>query len=144
MQQRPRAQEDDVRQDHAHVVGLRRVRGRQLDVLRPHRDEHARAVHARPRGDDGADRRLDGHAAAVDADDPSGQLRGQADEVQREWRRRTRVDGAGVGELLDAPGAHHRDAIGHHEGLVLIVRHEDGGDAQLAQEMAQLDLHLLA
>ena len=46
--------------------------------------------------------------------------------------------------LRDAAGLHHGDAVGEREGLALIVRHEDRGDAEPAQEQRQLELHLLA
>ena len=39
---------------------------------------------------------------------------------------------------------HHRDAVGHGQRLVLVVRDEDRGGAELAQQAPQLDLHRLA
>ncbi len=52
----------------------------------------------------------------------------------------------GAATLGDATAEHHRDAVGHGERLVLVVRDQDEGDADRLLEPArqQLDLHLLA
>ncbi len=42
------------------------------------------------------------------------------------------------------PGAHDGDAIRHRHRLLLVVGDEDEGDADLALDALQLDLHLLA
>ena len=47
-------------------------------------------------------------------------------------------------DLLDAALVEHGDAIGHRQCLVLIVGDEDEGDADLALDLLELDLHLLA
>ena len=47
-------------------------------------------------------------------------------------------------ELLDAAVVEHGDAVGEGERLLLVVRHEDEGDAEVALDLLQLDLHLLA
>ena len=54
------------------------------------------------------------------------------------------VDGLGVGELLDVAVEHDRDAVAHGHRLFLVVGDEDEGDAELALEQLELDLHLLA
>ncbi len=46
--------------------------------------------------------------------------------------------------MFDPPFVHHRDAIAHDQRFVLVVGDEDRGDAEVAQDMAQLDLHGLA
>ena len=46
--------------------------------------------------------------------------------------------------MLDPAFVHHRDAVAHDQGLVLIVGDEDRRDAEFAQQVAQLDLHRLA
>jgi hypothetical protein len=38
----------------------------------------------------------------------------------------------------------HRDAVGHAERLLLIVRHQDGGGAGQALDVLDLDLHVQA
>ena len=43
-----------------------------------------------------------------------------------------------------SPCVEHRDPVRHREGFVLVVRHEDEGDADDALETLELDLHLLA
>ena len=57
-----------------------------------------------------------------------------------------RVDRASPGRpsCSIAAAIHHRDAVGHRQRLVLVVRDEDGGDAELAQQALELDLHRLA
>ena len=54
------------------------------------------------------------------------------------------VDLLGRRDLRDAPAEHDRDAVGHGERLVLVVRDEHEGDADRLLQPAQLDLHLLA
>jgi hypothetical protein len=40
------------------------------------------------------------------------------------------------------PVVHDRDAIGHAHGLVLVVRHENGRQAELTLQALELDLHV--
>ena len=54
------------------------------------------------------------------------------------------VDLLGRADLLEAAAAHHRDAVGHGERLFLVVRHEHEGDADVALDALQLELHLAA
>ena len=42
------------------------------------------------------------------------------------------------------PWLHHGDAVAHRQRLLLVVRDVDEGDADLALDALQLDLHLLA
>ena len=53
---------------------------------------------------------------------------------------------SGRGELLQPAGAHHADPVGHRQRLRLVVGDEDGGDAELELEpadlLAQLHPHL--
>ena len=46
--------------------------------------------------------------------------------------------------LLQPPVAHYHDAIGQRQRLVLIMRHQDGRDAQPPLQQPQLDLHAFA
>ena len=55
-----------------------------------------------------------------------------------------RVDLLRRADLLDRPSAHHRDPVGHGERLLLVVRHVDERDADLALELPQLELQVLA
>ena len=57
---------------------------------------------------------------------------------------RALVDLLGVVELLDHAAVHDRDAVGHRERLLLVVRHVDERDADVALDALQLDLQLLA
>ena len=47
-------------------------------------------------------------------------------------------------ELLDPPVVEHRQPVAHGQRLVLVVRDVDEGDADLALDPLELDLHLLA
>ena len=46
--------------------------------------------------------------------------------------------------LLDAALVEDRDAVGHRQRLLLVVRHVDERDPDLALDRLELDLHLLA
>lgn len=41
--------------------------------------------------------------------------------------------------LLDLPGVHHRDGVGHRHRLLLVVRHVDERDADLGLDALELD-----
>ena len=66
------------------------------------------------------------------------------EEVGHVGGRRGFVDLLRRPDLLDAALRHHRDAVGHREGLLLVVRHVDERDADLFLEGLQLDLEALA
>ena len=51
---------------------------------------------------------------------------------------------SGVPHLVHRALAHHRDAVGHRQRLVLVVGDEDERDADLALNALELDLHRLA
>ncbi|MNZ90511.1 hypothetical protein D3C78_1094760 [compost metagenome] len=90
--------------------------------------------------------------AQVEVADPgearAGALEGQpvalADELGDERAGRMGVDLPWRGVLLDAALVHHRDAVGHQHGLVLVVGDHQGGDAELALQGAQLGAQVLA
>ena len=69
---------------------------------------------------------------------------GAADEARHERRGRPQIQLARRRQLLDAPLVEHRDAIGHRQGLTLVVGHVDEGDAELLLQALELDLHFLA
>ena len=54
------------------------------------------------------------------------------------------VKRGGVSELLDLARVHHRDAVRYTHRFFLIVGDEDAGDAPVAQQRLQLDLHRFA
>ena len=58
--------------------------------------------------------------------------------------RRLLVDLAGGADLLDAAGVEDGDAVGERQRLLLVVRDEEEGDADVALDRLELDLHLLA
>jgi hypothetical protein len=69
---------------------------------------------------------------------------GRGDESGGELGRRSLV---GVGRwcrLLDAVATKHRELVAHREGLLLVVRDVDGGDADLSFDAFELRLQLLA
>ena len=60
------------------------------------------------------------------------------EEVRHELRERLTVDLLRRTELLDRPIVHHGEAVGHLERLLLVVRHEDERDADLALQRREL------
>ena len=67
-----------------------------------------------------------------------------ADEVGHERGGGRVVDLAGRAELVDPALVHDRDAVGHGHRLLLVVRDHDEGDADVALDRLELDLHGLA
>jgi hypothetical protein len=58
-----------------------------------------------------------------------GQEDALADEVGDEAVAWLVIDALyGVSHCSDAPVGHHADLVGHGEGFVLVMRHQDGGD----------------
>ena len=66
------------------------------------------------------------------------------DEIGDEPVDRVRVDLLRRAELLDAPLAHHGDAIGEHQRFFLVVRDEDRRQAEPSLQPLHFELHLLA
>ena len=111
-------------------------------LLGPHADRDASA-HGRQRR---CDVRL---PPAVEPHRPCAATRrreqiGDAEEAGDEGGARTLVELARVAQLLDVAVAHDRDRVGHRHRLLLVVRDVDEGDADLALDPLQLELHLLA
>ena len=69
---------------------------------------------------------------------------GLPDEAGHEPGPGVVVDHHGLVQLLDHAAVHHSDAVGHGEGLLLVVGDVDEGDGQLFLQALELDLHLLA
>ncbi|MNO59880.1 hypothetical protein D3C76_504770 [compost metagenome] len=67
-----------------------------------------------------------------------------AHELGHKGRGGLVVDFLRRGVLLDLAVVHHRDAVGHQHGLVLVVGDHQGGDTQLALQLAQLGAQVLA
>ena len=67
-----------------------------------------------------------------------------ADEARDELARGPLVHVGRRTELLDVALVHHRDPVAHRERFLLVVRHVDERDADLALDPLELDLHLLA
>ena len=61
-----------------------------------------------------------------------------ADKVGHEAVGRLVVQVVGTGPLLDVPAGHDADLVGDGEGLVLVVRDQQGGGAGGLQQLAQL------
>ena len=74
----------------------------------------------------------------------SGEHRAVADEAGDEAVGRHLVHARHGVDLLDLAVVEHRDAIRHRQRLALVVRHVDEGHAELAVQVLQLDLHVLA
>ena len=67
-----------------------------------------------------------------------------ADELGDERVHGPLVDVLCAADLLEDAVVHDGDAVGHRERLLLVVRHVHERDADLALDLLQLDLHLLA
>ncbi len=66
------------------------------------------------------------------------------DKLGHERRGRAVVDVLRSGVLLDPTVVHHGDAVGHQHGFVLIVGDHQGGDAEVALQLAQFGAQMLA
>ena len=75
---------------------------------------------------------------------PRQQQVGRAEEGGDEARRRARVQLVGPAHLEQAPEVHDADAVGQRERLFLVVRHEHGGDPELALHLADGAAQFLA
>ena len=69
---------------------------------------------------------------------------GAADEIGDEFFRRTLVEILLRPDLANPALAHDDEAVGHGQGLLLVVGHHHGGQSELALQFADLDAHLLA
>src|SRR5262249_15233567 len=65
------------------------------------------------------------------------------DEICDEAVPRVIIEFALRPDLLDAAFIHDDEAVRHRERLLLVVRHHDGGEAELLLQLADLDAHLL-
>src|SRR5437867_1259933 len=119
--------------------------GGQAELLRPGREHHRGA---RREGAIGRHRELraglelDEGRAVRGLEGPPAQEIGRPDEPAHEERGRAVVDGDRRVELLDAPVVHDGDPVGDAHRLVLVVRHEDRGQAELPLQPLDLDLHV--
>ena len=68
----------------------------------------------------------------------------RAQKAGGEARGGREIDLLGGADLFDAPLVHQRDAIGHGEGLLLIVGHHQKCDANSALQRFQLEPYFLA
>jgi hypothetical protein len=82
-------------------------------------------------------------AACARHDSPEHQVR-YPDEAGDESGPWALVDLLRVVQLLDDAPVHDRDAIGHRQCLLLVVRHVDERDAHLLLDALELHLQLLA
>ena len=69
---------------------------------------------------------------------------GLADEASHEFGAGVVVDFRGRADLFDLPLVHHRDTVGHAQGLLLVVGDEDEGDTEAFLQVFQLGAHLRA
>ena len=82
------------------------------------------------------------HAVRIDRLHPALQQVRLSDELRGEAGGGVIVDLLGSAHLLKAAATHHGDAVGHVQGLLLIVGDVDEGDAQALLNVLQLHLHL--
>ena len=69
---------------------------------------------------------------------------GVSDELRGVGSGGATVDLARAGDLFQFAGTQQGDAVGHDHRFVLIVRDKDEGDADLALQSFEFDLHLAA
>ena len=69
---------------------------------------------------------------------------GRTQECGDEARRGPRVQVLRPPDLQQSPEIHDADAVGQRKGFFLVVRHQDGGDPQLALHLADGAAQLLA
>ncbi len=123
------------------------VGGAQRDALGAHHQGGGRAgaqlVVLAARGELGARHGDDGAGGVARVERARPEV-GRADEAGHEDRRRVVVDLLGGADLLDLAAVHHRDPVAHRERLFLVVGDEDEGDADLALDALELELHRLA
>ena len=117
------------------------VGGLELHVLRAQHDVHVRVftearIHAREIAPEEAHQLIAHHCAGHDV--------AVADEIRDEGGLRLVVDILRRAELQDVPRAHHGHAVAHGQRFLLIVGDEDEGDAALALDALELQLHLAA
>ena len=119
----------------------------EADLLGPHRDEHLAA------GSDAFALFDPKFQATFEAaiNEPVFALQhlgfdnvGLADEAGHEFGARVVVDFRGRADLLDLAFVHHRDAVGHTQGLLLVVGDKNKGDAEAFLQVFQLGAHLRA
>src|SRR5689334_14598502 len=128
--------------DHArqHVVRAHlHALGNDLDVVRLHAHAHVAGELALPHVDRVA---ADAHLVARHV--PGVDHVARADEARHEARVRPVVYVLGRADLLDAPGVHHHDAVGHRHGLELVVGHVDRRVVELVVQAPDLEAHLAA
>ncbi len=68
---------------------------------------------------------------------------GAADEIGDETIGRALVEILLRADLADAALAHDDEPVGHGQRLLLVVRDHDGGEAELALQLADLDADVL-
>ena len=76
--------------------------------------------------------------------DGAGEQVRHAEEVRHERRGRAFVEIRRAAELLDVPTVHDDDEVGHRHRFFLVVRDVDEGDPDVALDVLELELHLLA
>src|SRR5712672_3597867 len=69
---------------------------------------------------------------------------GLAEESRNERCRGVQIDVGWGSDLYDAPFRHHGDAVGHHHGLVLVMRDEQDRDAEALLNLLDLALQAFA
>ena len=122
----------------------------QADRLGPQRDHAAAADGKRPalaarrRRQDEAGRSAQGRALGAQGRDLADEEIQLADKIGDVAIDRRIIEPAGAAELLDAAVAHDGNGVAHRQRLLLVVGHQDEGDADLALQILQLDLHVAA
>ena len=113
-----------------------------LEVLGPDADDHVALLGLQAGRDRGV---AEGQADLALLQAPGDEVhRGRADEAGHEQVHRVFVEDLGRVDLLDDPGAHHRDAVTEGHGLGLVVGDVEHRRAELVLDPRDLRAHLHA
>ena len=83
-------------------------------------------------------------AVGAGRDDAPGDDVEFAEEVGGKLRARAEIELLRRADLLDPPGLHEADAIGHGQRLLLVVGDIEDGDAEALVQLLDLELHVVA
>ena len=135
---------DTARQDVAVPRRAGLTRRCELDLLRPDADQQVVGAAGPPgrRHGELLAVKVEHQVVAVRPGDARPDQVRLAQEVGDERRVGSLVELARATHLLDLPGVHDRDGVGHGHGLFLVVGHVDEREADLGLDPLELDLHL--
>ena len=140
------AQERHVLDVRLELVGVHTGRGRHGHPFRTDRERRGIAGTARRHAQraDSLAAHVDIADLLIDARDAAGKPVVLADEAGHEGALGLLVETLGRRDLLDAARPEDRDAVGHHQRLLLVVGHVEHRHPEVAVDAPDLVLHFLA